>query len=77
MADAMLSELKALDVPFFSISRSLVVADEAAKNEQEHGHLSEAGGSLDAQGKQARLSVDELSALRRRMLELLQDLCKE
>ena len=30
MADAMLSELKALDVPFFSISRNLVVADEIA-----------------------------------------------
>jgi hypothetical protein len=77
MADAMLSELKALDVPFFSISRSLVVADEIANNGQDLGHLSEADGSLDAPGKQGRLSVDELSAFRRRMLELLQDLCKE
>lgn len=70
MGDAMLNELRTLDVPFFCISKSLVDR-ETDKAEDEHGP-----GRPD-QEKQGRLPVDELAALQRRMLELLQDLCRE
>ncbi|KAJ0416639.1 hypothetical protein BJY00DRAFT_316643 [Aspergillus carlsbadensis] len=72
MADAMTLELRALHVPFFCIKQSLVAGEIAdQKGELSQGH---AGVTGDNQG---RISVDELSALQQRMLELLQDLCKE
>ncbi|KAL3451298.1 hypothetical protein BJX65DRAFT_304700 [Aspergillus insuetus] len=72
MANAMTLELRALHVPFFCIKQSLVAGEiTAQKGEQSQGHASVTGNS------QGRISVDELSALQQRMLELLQDLCKE
>ncbi|RDW93262.1 uncharacterized protein DSM5745_00584 [Aspergillus mulundensis] len=68
MADAMLVELKALEVPFFCISKGLIASD---ANKQNHQH------GPDTPDRQSRLSVDELTAFQQRMLELLQDLCKE
>ena len=53
MADAMVGELRALQIPFFY------------RNGRPSGH------------DPAALSRDELATLQRRMLELLQDLCKE
>ncbi|KAL2821046.1 hypothetical protein BJX63DRAFT_254001 [Aspergillus granulosus] len=72
MVDAMTAELRALHIPFFCLKQGLV-ADETAdqKGEQSQGHASVTATS------QGRISVEELSALQRRMLELLQDLCKE
>ncbi|KAE8389694.1 hypothetical protein BDV23DRAFT_156710 [Aspergillus alliaceus] len=61
MADAMMSELRALQIPFFSIKQSLVV-DSAGKA---------------AESLNPGIGRDDLAVLRRRMLELLQDLCKE
>ncbi|OGM40188.1 hypothetical protein ABOM_010977 [Aspergillus bombycis] len=58
MADAMTGELRALQIPFFSIKPSLVF---------------DSVGSTHLPG----IGRDELAALRRRMLELLQDFCKE
>jgi hypothetical protein len=74
MADAMLLELKALDVPFFSIKQSLIITEdtEKQKQKQEHGF-----STTRTPDKQGRLSLDELLAHQQRMLELLQDLCRE
>ncbi|KAL4811533.1 hypothetical protein BDV18DRAFT_10834 [Aspergillus unguis] len=72
MADAMLNELKALDVPFFTISKDLVI-----KPKQEGEHDSHPPDHPSESDKQGLLSVDDLVAFRRRMLELLQDLCRE
>ncbi|OJJ81141.1 uncharacterized protein ASPGLDRAFT_133324 [Aspergillus glaucus CBS 516.65] len=64
MAQALTLELRGLGIPFFSIKRDLVTDDH--KNNDDH----------DKQHKD-KLPRDELSALQLRMLELLQDLCKE
>ncbi|CBF74384.1 predicted protein [Aspergillus nidulans FGSC A4] len=74
MADAMMMELKALDVPFFCINKSLIAGETVSQNQ---GHRDSSGPTPGTQDRQGRLSRDELSALQRRMLELLQDLCKE
>ncbi|KAL4946877.1 hypothetical protein BDV06DRAFT_2114 [Aspergillus oleicola] len=75
MADAMLAELKALDVPFFCISKSLVVITEGMDKKTSSSSSGSPGSTtMDKQGK---LSLEELVALQRRMLELLQDLCRE
>lgn len=58
MADAMMGELRVLQIPFFSIKSSLVL---------------DSAGSTHLPG----IGRDELAVLRRRMLELLQDFCKE
>jgi hypothetical protein len=74
MADAMMGELRALQIPFFSIKQSLVF-DSAGKEGAGLGV-----GSLHSTGDsrgQRGLGSDELAVLRRRMLELLQDLCRE
>ncbi|KAL4911598.1 hypothetical protein BDW74DRAFT_10601 [Aspergillus multicolor] len=76
MADAMLAELKALEVPFFCINKGLIASDASKQNHQQGGLPSNHPGP-GTPDKQGRLSLDELTALQRRMLELLQDLCKE
>ncbi|KAL5001442.1 hypothetical protein BDV10DRAFT_182354 [Aspergillus recurvatus] len=74
MADAMFIELKALDVPFFCINKNLIAGETVNQNPE---HQNSSGPAPCTPDDQGRLSVDELSALQRRMLELLQDLCKE
>ncbi|KAL4972171.1 hypothetical protein BDW66DRAFT_8996 [Aspergillus desertorum] len=74
MSDSLLMELKAMNVPFFCIKKSLITGETVTQNP---GHRASPGPATITLDKQGRLSVDELSALRRRMLELLQDLCKE
>ncbi|KAL2843667.1 hypothetical protein BJY01DRAFT_248563 [Aspergillus pseudoustus] len=72
MADAMIAELRALHIPFFCLKQSLIANGTTdQKMVQSQGSAS---ATVDGQG---RISVDELSALQRRMLELLQDLCRE
>ncbi|KAL2824603.1 hypothetical protein BDW59DRAFT_147188 [Aspergillus cavernicola] len=71
MADAMLAELRGLNVPFFCVKRDLVT-DEADNDIHSSGH---GRGTLEKQDR--TISIDELSALQHRMLELLQDLCRE
>lgn len=65
MAEALTLELRALRIPFFSIKQSSI-SDGSAKD-----------GQLGQSGNQTTLSKSDLSAFQRRMLELLQDLCKE
>lgn len=61
MVEALTRELKTQRIPFFAIDKSLVEVSQAPGSGKESGKLSEA----------------ELKDLQRRMLELLEDLCKE
>lgn len=61
MVEALTRELKTQKIPFFAIDKSLVEGSQA------HGPGKETG----------KLSGSELKDLQRRMLELLEDLCKE
>ncbi|GAQ05656.1 hypothetical protein ALT_2977 [Aspergillus lentulus] len=74
MAEAMTFELRRLGIPFFTIKESLI--SDAPKAPQ-HGISRRLQSTESASQHQALLSRDELSVLQRRMLELLQDLCKE
>ncbi|GFF31826.1 hypothetical protein IFM61606_07845 [Aspergillus udagawae] len=74
MAEAMTFELRSLGIPFFTIKESLI--SDAPKASQ-HGISRRHQSSESASQHQTLLSRDELSVLQRRMLELLQDLCKE
>ncbi|KAI3003169.1 Fungal specific transcription factor domain family protein [Aspergillus niger] len=69
MSDAMIAELKALRIPFFTIKKGLV-SDSDPSNP---GRTT----TNPAVKQQQQLSREELSALQLRMLELLQDLCRE
>lgn len=63
MATALMSELRGLDIPFFALKQSLVVDSDRP---------SEVNG-LDS----GKVTKAELLELQRRMLGLLEDLCKE
>lgn len=65
MAEALILELRGLGIPFFSIKQSSIL------------DRSPEGGQLSQSGNQPTVSRSDLSAFQRRMLELLQDLCKE
>ncbi|KAL1861918.1 hypothetical protein Plec18170_000742 [Paecilomyces lecythidis] len=75
MAKALDSELRALGIPFFAVKHTLVkaAAGEGGKAMSEssaiHTKLEESEDGM--------LSREELSALQRRMVELLQDLCNQ
>ncbi|KAJ5180474.1 hypothetical protein N7492_003684 [Penicillium capsulatum] len=70
MAEALTAELRGLRVPFFVLQRSMIKDSSVAE-----GISSKSDGThLDVGPKLTRL---ELVDLQRRMLELLQDLCKE
>lgn len=75
MSKALDSELRALGIPFFAVKHSLVrvIAGEAEKPRPEP---STTHADPDGNGN-GTLSREELWALQRRMLELLQDLCRE
>lgn len=68
MADAMALELRGLRVPFFSLRRDLILADDRGR---------ELDKGLDKGQRDGRISRGELAVLQRRMLELLQDLCRD
>ena len=67
MSKSLDSELRGLGIPFFAIRRELV----GSANDDQRS-------SRPAEGIQkATVSPDELASLQRRMLDLLEDLCKE
>ncbi|EAW11818.1 uncharacterized protein ACLA_005740 [Aspergillus clavatus NRRL 1] len=74
MAEAMTSELRALRIPFFTLRENLISEvskhprDDASASHSPHGSGSTKGDPL---------TREEVSVLQRRMLELLQDLCRE
>ena len=65
-------ELRGLGVPFFSVKEWFIRRDRGANRETVSGDG--VGGAQDRDGK---IGEEELMALRRRMVELLEDLCKE
>ncbi|KAJ5088249.1 hypothetical protein N7456_011865 [Penicillium angulare] len=66
MADALVAELRGFKIPFFVLQREMVHSQEATTHT---GENSETDSS--------KLSQQELASFQRRMLELLEDLCKE
>jgi len=73
LAKAVDSELRSLNIPFFALKHSLV-ATLTEKDENTKTQPSEIGTPTD---RKDTISRDELLALQRRMLELLENLCKE
>lgn len=71
MIEAMTSELRALGVPFFVIRRDLLVDHPVQPDSREDS------AKQQEQPRQGPLTRDDLSALQRRMLDLLLDLCRE
>ncbi|OJJ36827.1 hypothetical protein ASPWEDRAFT_38476 [Aspergillus wentii DTO 134E9] len=69
MADAMMMELRALKIPFFAIKSTFIETTSTNSVESKR--------SISDPHSQQTLSRDELSVLQIRMLELLQDLCRE
>lgn len=71
MAEALTAELRGLKIPFFVLQRSMILEPSAdaenisSKTDEDGLHTS------------PKLTKPELFDLQRRMLELLQDLCKE
>ncbi|KAJ5938261.1 hypothetical protein N7454_004603 [Penicillium verhagenii] len=65
MADALTSELRGLQIPFFVLKKSLI---------QDSLSSAELDGAL---GGASRLSKSDLQDLQRRMLGMLEDLCKD
>lgn len=65
MADALTSELRGHQIPFFVLKKSLV---------QDSASSAELDSTSD---KEPKLSKSDLIDLQRRMLQLLEDLCKE
>ena len=64
MADALTSELRGMDIPFFALKQSLIFDSDHPETT-----TSESGNT--------RVSRSELVDLQRRMLGLLEDMCKE
>ncbi|PYI20653.1 hypothetical protein BO86DRAFT_393844 [Aspergillus japonicus CBS 114.51] len=68
MADAMIAELRALGIPFFSIQKDLVLAADAKSETVVNPFGSQ---------KETLITRQDLLQLQRRILELLLDLCGE
>lgn len=71
MADALTAELRGLKIPFFALRKSLIQG--SSPSDLGSGHGKDAVDNNES----SKVSKSELAALQRRMLELLEDLCKE
>lgn len=71
MVTATTNELKTLGVPFFGMPQSSIMADE----ETEHAPRKPSTGATSGLDEN-KLRRSELMELQKRMLELLEDLCK-
>lgn len=69
MADALMAELRGMKIPFFGLQKSLIQDPDTPPT----NHADDA--SVDANSR--RLTTSDLADLQRRMLGLLEDLCKE
>lgn len=69
MADALTLELRGLRIPFFAIRQSLI-------QELPGSDAAERTNNIE-KSQSSKVSKSELVSLQRRMLELLEDLCKE
>ena len=73
MADALVAELRGMGIPFFTLRRNLVQDSQSTEDsgsDVRQSQTDSAGGSLP-------ITRSELVNLQQRMLELLEDLCKE
>lgn len=74
MAEALTAELRGLNIPFFVLRKSLIHESSAPGSGEPSSKHDEIVALEDGSSK---VTKSELAALQRRMLELLQDLCKE
>ncbi|KAF3398311.1 hypothetical protein F1880_005699 [Penicillium rolfsii] len=72
MADALMMELRGMKIPFFVLQKSLIHDSDTSVNASQNQHTD---GDSDA--RPSKLSSSDLADLQRRMLGLLEDLCKE
>lgn len=75
MAEALSAELRAMDIPFFTIRKDLV-QDTPQKEDYEDVGLQRQNQTSTPAGS-SPITKSELIALQNRMLGLLEDLCKE
>ncbi|OKO94440.1 hypothetical protein PENSUB_11707 [Penicillium subrubescens] len=71
MADALMAELRGMKIPFFVLHKNLIDSD-ISENVPQNYNMD---GAADA--RPSRLNNSDLADLQRRMLGLLEDLCKE
>ncbi|KAJ5782780.1 hypothetical protein N7457_004554 [Penicillium paradoxum] len=72
MTNALIAELRGLGIPFFTLRKDLIQDTSSAPENSDPRRLSDIGPSVSSP-----ISKTELVKLQRRMLELLEDLCKE
>lgn len=70
MADALMADLRGMKIPFFVLQKSLIQEQDTSENTSQY---------LNAEGdaSSSKLTKSDLADLQRRMLGLLEDLCKE
>ena len=73
MADALFAELRGLRIPFFVLKQSLIQDSSTSAT----GDSSSLKSEDRVESGPSKLTKSELVDLQRRMLELLEDLCKE
>ena len=73
MVNATTAELKALGVPFFGMRPELITKDNEDGTTLQENNLQEGSGAH----TRSTIRQSELMQLQKRMLELLEDLCKE
>lgn len=72
MADALMAELRGMKIPFFVLQKGLIHDSDTSENVSQHYNTD---GAADA--RPSKLNNSDLADLQRRMLGLLEDLCKE
>jgi hypothetical protein len=75
MADALVSELRGIGIPFFKI-RTDLIQDSPNGTDTPNSGVTKIQES-DSTEVLSRITKSELETLQQRMLELLEDLCKE
>jgi hypothetical protein len=72
MADALMAELRGMKIPFFMLQKSLTHDSDTAENVFPSDNTDGPGDAVPS-----KLNKSDLANLQRRMLGLLEDLCKE
>lgn len=76
MVAATTNELKALGVPFFGIPQSSFAADKPSDKPSDTMLMKGSAGAISG-GDEKKLGRSEVVELQKRMLELLEDLCRD
>ncbi|OQD85009.1 hypothetical protein PENANT_c011G07537 [Penicillium antarcticum] len=75
MSDALMSELRGLGIPFFKIHPNLIQDSSTGTGTPDSGAAKTQ--ESDSTGGPSQITKSDLEGLQQRMLELLEDLCKE